>query len=147
METIYSIKTCKIKLKIREQELQIVKEPASALKILRSVYADLDVDQQHFVILCLNSANSVTGYKVLFSGGQSESICDVRVLFRNALLMGATSLILAHNHPSGRIEPTAEDRKITSKIVTAGAMLDIKILDHIILGDNSSYSFSEHGTL
>lgn len=146
METIYEIKTCKVRLRVTETELGTVRDPESALGILRSIYKDLDADQEHFTILCLNKAYKVTGFKVLFSGGQDEANVDLKVLFRNALLMGATALILAHNHPSGRVEASPEDITLTKKIMEASAMLGIKILDHVILG-NGYYSFTEKGLI
>lgn len=127
--------------------MKTIQDPESAVNILRAIYADLDADQEHFTILCLNKANKVTGFKTLFSGGQDMSIVDLKVLFRNALLMGSTGLILAHNHPSGNLNASPEDLIITRKIIEGAKILDIKILDHIILGGNDSMSFREKGLI
>lgn len=147
METIYELKTCKIRLKVMENDLGILRDPESAVSILASIYKDLDADQEHFTILTLNKANKVTGFKTLFSGGQDESIVDIKVLFRNALLMGATGIMLCHNHPSGRVEPSQSDIHMTKKILEASEIIGIKVLDHIILGNNQYLSFREKGLI
>ena len=147
METIYETKTIKVGLRISENvEKVTVRDPESVVGYIKGIYADLDADQEHFTILCLNKANVVTGFKVVFSGGQDEAVVDPKIVFRNALLMGATAIIVVHNHPSGRTEPSAEDRAITKKLDECGKMLGVRILDHIILG-NGSFSFREGGLL
>lgn len=145
MDTIYKLETATIKLKVAET-LGTVRDPENATEILRAVYQELDQDQEHFTILCLNKANKVTGIKTVSSGGQDQGMVDPRIVFRIALLMGATSLIVAHNHPSGRNEPSPEDIAVTRKLVEAGKLLDINVMDHIILGEQS-FSFAERGMI
>lgn len=146
-ESVYEIETMRVKLAVREVVAQRVADPEQALEILRAVYRDLDADQEHFTALFLNKANVVNGFKVCFSGGQDEATCDMRVLFRNALLMGATGLIVAHNHPSGRQQPSGEDIALTRKIDEAGKLLGVKLIDHIILAGENFTSFREMGLL
>ncbi|MNR20999.1 hypothetical protein D3C85_1378730 [compost metagenome] len=72
---------------------------------------------------------------------------DIRLLFAAALKSNATGLIVSHNHPSGRTEPSEPDRYITRKIAQAGLLLDIKLLDHLIITSESYYSFADQGAL
>jgi len=144
--TIYEVKTTRVRLKLSEP-LQCISDPETAVSILKSIYADLDADQEHVTILCLNKAHKVTGFKVLFTGGQDESIVDLKVLYRNALMLGATALVIAHNHPSGRTEPSTQDLDMTRKVLSAGEMLGIRVLDHIILGGDQWLSFREKGLI
>lgn len=144
METVYT--TIKVKLKVSEPQAKI-SEPETAIKLLRTIYSDLDDDQEHFTFLALNKRNSVTGYKVCFSGGQSEALVDAKVLFRNALLLGASALILCHNHPSGRTEPSREDIDLTKKLREGASILGLVILDHLILTKESYLSFRETGLI
>lgn len=118
-----------------------------AVEILRPIFDGLDADQEHFVLLTLNTKNGVTGYKVLFSGGMKEVTVDARVLFRAALLMGATAIIVAHNHPSSDRWPSAEDRRITKELADAGEILKVQVLDHIILAGKTYYSFADGGEM
>lgn len=147
VESVYKIETMTVRLAAREGVAKLVADPEQALEILRAVYKDLDADQEHFTALFLNKANRVQGFKVCFSGGQDETTVDLRVLFRNALLMGATGLIVAHNHPSGRKEPSAEDMALTRKIAEAGKLLGVRVIDHLILAGEEYTSFREMGAL
>ena len=139
IETIYrkKVKTVVIKIEptyimLPDIELQTVGSPSDVYAILQVIFANLDDDQEHLVLLVLNIMGDITGYKLIASGGQDRAIIDSKTLFRNALLLGASKIILAHNHPSGRIDPSEADLLITAKVVEAGRTLDIEVLDHII---------------
>ena len=84
---------------------------------------------------------------MLFSGGQSHSSIDLKVLFRNALLMGAAAIVLAHNHPTQDPQPSPEDNKITGTIQNAGELIGIRVIDHIIITEDTFYSYSSEGPL
>lgn len=138
-DTIYSKRLQTIRLKVRrlfvtdlDIELDTVGEPADVFEILRVIFSKLDDDQEHLVLLILNVANEVTGYKLISSGGQDKSLVDPRILFRNALLLGAAKIILAHNHPSGKLKASRNDIAVTKRIVEAGELLNVEVLDHII---------------
>lgn len=150
-ESIYEtkIKTISVRVKEPGAKLSVVKSPEEVVQFLKTIFNDLDSGQEHFIILTLNKANAVTGYKVCHSGGQNEALVDPAIVFRNALLLGASSVILAHNHPSGRTNPSREDIQLTQKLADGGRLLGIKILDHIIIGDGCEgyQSFSEKGLL
>lgn len=103
---------------------------------------------EDFVVLLLNTANKVMGLVHIGSGGISGCVVDVKKVFTIALAAGSvSSIILAHNHPSGNLQPSEADMKITKKIVEAGDLLDIKVLDHLIVTSEGFYSFSDDGAL
>ena len=144
METIYNIKTIKIGLKIGEPISGKISSPTFIYELAKGIYKDLDADQEHFIIFSLDSKNQVRGYKIITSGGQNSASPDPKIIFRNALLLGACGIILTHNHPSGDAEPSEEDLGFTKKLEQAGKMIDIDILDHLILGNTKYYSFKEN---
>ena len=143
---IYNIKTIRIKLNIKEPQRN-ASSSGEAEKVLRAIFEGLDADQEHVVLLALDSANHIRGYKVVNSGGQDNAGPDIKVIFRNALLLGATHIIIGHNHPSGQIEPSNEDATFTKKIREAGEVMSLSLLDHIIIGDKGYYSFADRGLL
>lgn len=149
METIYDIKTIRVKLKVKDCGAKI-SAPDTAVPILKAVFENLDADQEHFVILALDKGNQVKGFKVVHTGGIDETAVDVKCVLRYALLFGATGIILAHNHPSGRLVASPEDRAITNKIQQAAGLLNLAVLDHIIVGNQTSngyFSFRESGIM
>ncbi|WP_299313260.1 JAB domain-containing protein [uncultured Aquimarina sp.] len=103
--------------------------------------------REQFFVLYLDNNNKVLGYHTHSVGGIKGSVVDLRILFSVALRSLATSVIIAHNHPSGALRPSNSDIRITSKIKQAGELLDIQLLDHIILTKESFYSFAEEGKL
>lgn len=136
---IHTKKLKTITLKVKEEPaLETASNSRSAYEIANNIYRNLSDDQEHFCVLFLNNANKATGFKVLFSGGMNAATVDLKVVFRNAILFGASSLILVHNHPSNTLTASQEDIKLTQEIKQAGKLLGIKILDHIII-TNSSY--------
>jgi len=98
-----------------------------------------------FFVLFLDRSNQVFAYKQLSSGGIVGTVVDSRLLFQTALLCHATEIVLVHNHPSGSIEPSESDKRLTKQISDAGRLLEIKVLDHIIVTTDSYYSFSDDG--
>ena len=95
----------------------------------------------------LNNSNKVIFKLQLSKGGITATLVDVRLILKCALEVGATALILAHNHPSGSLIPSDADRLITQKIKSASQSLDIKILDHLIVTEKAYFSFSDQGIL
>ena len=131
-----------------KQELvgkNFVRDPQSILDYL---YSSLrDKKREVFKVLFLNKANRITGEQDLFEGTVDETAIHPREVVKAALERQATALILIHNHPSGRVEPSLEDREITRKLEAACNAVSIKVLDHIIVGDNQYFSFNEQGLL
>ena len=99
---------------------------------------------EEFWMICLNQQSKVIDVLQLFIGGLTSTIVDVRVIFQKLIANGSTSFIVLHNHPSGNLKPSQADVKITKKIVNASKIFDIKLLDHLIVADNSYFSFADH---
>jgi DNA repair protein RadC len=106
-----------------------------------------DNSREHFLALYLSGAHQPVGWKVLSSGTANQSLVHPREILQPALILGATTIICAHNHPSGCIEPSKDDREVTTRIKEACTLLGIKLLDHLILSDAYHYSFSESSCL
>jgi DNA repair protein RadC len=102
---------------------------------------------EEFKILLLNRANKVLAISTLSQGGTAGTVVDPKLLFTTALKMKASSLILAHNHPSGELRPSEQDIKITRNLIECGKILDLIILDHLIISSNSYYSFGDEGLM
>ena len=106
-----------------------------------------ELPHEEFWILYLNNSNKVIQELSLSKGGITGTLVDVRLAFKQALNLVATALILVHNHPSGNLNPSAADKQLTQKFKTAGESLDVKVLDHIIITENSYFSFADEGLL
>ena len=148
--TIYTKSLKTITLKIRQDSLadpgakrQTADSPNDVYEILKAIYRQLDDDQEHLVLLVLNLSQEVSGYKVVSSGNERTSLANGKIVFRNALLLGASSVVVAHNHPSGKLKPSTADINFTNKIIEAGKTLDIPVLDHIILTHKGYISLRE----
>jgi len=100
----------------------------------------INYGRENLILICLNSNNDIVKSKVLFKGGLNESMCDVRVVFKEALLCDSISIIIAHNHPSNCLKPSSQDIAIKNRIVNAGDLLNISLLDFIIFSKDSFYS-------
>lgn len=144
----YSKKIKTITLKVKENNVKgkTASSSRECYEIAKAVYKSLDDGQEHFTVFFMTHQNNVIGYKTLFSGGQTTSMIDIAVLFRNVLLFGATSIIICHNHPSQNTTPSVEDKKITAQIKEACKLFGICLLDHLILGDGY-FSFADEGIL
>jgi len=102
---------------------------------------------EEFKILLLNRRNRVLGVVNISQGGLSGTVADPKVIFAAALKSCASGIILAHNHPSGEIDPSREDIALTNKLKAGAELLDLKILDHLIITRGNFYSFSDEGLM
>ena len=102
---------------------------------------------EQFYVLLLNQANNVIGMSEISSGGVAGTIADPKLIFSLALKCNAVNLILAHNHPSGNIKPSHADLSLTRRLVEAGKILDISVLDHLIITRDRFYSFGDEGLI
>lgn len=116
----------------------------------------MDLQREEFWAIYMNNKNKVLGYEKIASGGLTQTTVDLKLIFKKSLELNATTLAVAHNHPSGSVMPSKEDKLLTEKIANASKALGIRFMDHIIVGvrtDNDSsnkhnmFSFSEHGLL
>jgi DNA repair protein RadC len=112
---------------------------------LLPVFADLD--HEEFWIVLLNRANRITSKHLISKGGQAGTVADPKIIFNTVLQHHATSVILAHNHPSGNLKPSSADVALTNKLIAAGKLLDISVLDHLIITDRGYYSFADEGII
>ena len=106
-----------------------------------------DLRQEHFLVMYLNQSNHALKVECISNGGTTNVIADPKIIFKNALTLNATCIVLGHNHPSGNPRPSEDDRLLTKKFVAAGKLLDINVIDHIIVGNERYYSFRDHGEM
>jgi DNA repair protein RadC len=121
----------------------VISNSSDAYVIFKNQLSDLRTEE--FWALFLNQSNKVVHISQLTQGGISQSIVDVRILFKTALDNFSTGIIIAHNHPSGSLKPSREDLNITQKVKEAGKFLNIQLLDHLIITQNAYFSFSDEG--
>lgn len=113
--------------------------------IMHPILADLPYEE--FWILLLNRANKVMSIQKISQGGVAGTVMDSKIIMKAAIDSLASSIILCHNHPSGNIMPSQQDKNITQKVKQAGVIMDIPILDHIIVTETGFYSFADEGDL
>lgn len=116
--------------------------PEDAAEIAAKFFEDMSSDREIFAVMLLNTKNHVIGINVVSIGSLTASVVHPREVFKAAILANAASIILVHNHPSGDPAPSKEDISITSRLVQAGRLMDIPVLDHIVIGDNTGRSIS-----
>ena len=106
-----------------------------------------DLPHEEFWVLLLNRSNRVISREKISMGGVSGTVVDAKVIFKKALDVLASSIILCHNHPSGNLQPSQADLEITKKLKRGGENLEISVLDHLIIAEKGFYSFADEGTL
>lgn len=145
----YKSNICQYSLKKNEVEIKKVKISCSkdAADYIRGFYHDDIGIYESFYMLLLNNANNTMGYVKISQGGITGTLVDVRIMLKYAIEALATSVIIAHNHPSGNRNPSEADKQLTKKVKIAMEQCDIKVLDHIIIvPDNGDYfSFGDEG--
>jgi DNA repair protein RadC len=139
-----------ITLKYKKGETKKVKIASSmdSYKLFMEFYDQDTIEvNESVIILYLNAANNTIGWQKHSSGGMTQTVIDIRMIMVTALQCGASSIILSHNHPSGTLRASEEDKTITRRVKEAGKTLCINLLDHIIVTPDSYYSFSDEGML
>ncbi|WP_372918065.1 DNA repair protein RadC [Salegentibacter sp.] len=126
-------------------ERKKITSSASVFELMQPVIGELP--HEEFWIIYLNNSNKVIEQLQLSKGGITGTLVDVRLTLKKALELAATSLILVHNHPSGTLLASEPDKQLTQKLKTAAQSLDIKVLDHVIVTENSYFSFADEGVL
>lgn len=114
---------------------------------IRQFYSDDIEIYESFFLLMLNRNNSTTGFAKISQGGTTGTFVDVKIIAKYAVDNLASGVILAHNHPSGNLTPSAQDIEITKKVKTALSYLDIQVIDHIILASNGYTSLNQEGLI
>lgn len=134
--------------KAKASERPQINSATDAVNVLRMLWEEGKMELlEQFKVLYLNRANRVICIYNLSSGGMTGTVADPRLVFSAALRVHACSIILSHNHPSGSMRPSQAAETLTQKIKNAGAFLDIKLLDHIILSTEDYFSFADEGLL
>jgi DNA repair protein RadC len=105
-----------------------------------------NLDRENFVAVLLNTKNEVLECPTISVGTLASSLVHPREVFKPAIRASAAGVVLAHNHPSGKVEPSREDRDVTRRLVEASEIIGIEVLDHVILGDGY-FSMQEHGLI
>ena len=132
---------------LKEGMFQLINSSYRTTSLLRKIW-DTEISiKESFYIICFNTAMNVVGYRKIADGGLDAVMVDLRLLFSTALLCNSHSMIIAHNHPSGTLQPSSADLRLTENIKKACAIFNIKLLDHIILTDDSFYSMADNGDL
>lgn len=131
--------------KVPDHKLRKINSSKDAELVIRPQLADLN--HEEFWIILLNRSNLIIGKQLVSKGGQSGTVVDPKIIFKMAIEQHAAALILAHNHPSGNLKASKADVEITKKLISAGLMLELPILDHLIITDNGFLSFADEGMM
>jgi DNA repair protein RadC len=126
-------------------EKPVVRSSNDVANFLNQSFRDLQYEI--FAVVLLNRANKIIHYEVISKGGITGTVADPRLILKLAINHGATSIILSHNHPSGNLKPSKADEEITDRIKKSAALMDIKLLDHIIVSEEGYLSFMDEGIL
>lgn len=124
-------------------ELTKITSSKAVFEVMQPIIGELP--HEEFWVLFLNNSNKILFKSQLSKGGMTGTMVDVRIVFKIAFEQNATAIILAHNHPSGKLQASEADIQITKKIKNAGQQLDIPVLDHIIITETGYYSFADEG--
>jgi DNA repair protein RadC len=146
----YKTKIPEFKLKKEKSDFQNIKItcPKDGADFIRNFYSDDIAILESFFLLLLNRANNTIGYAKISQGGTAGTVVDIKLVAKYAVDSLASGVILAHNHPSGNLRPSSQDKDITQRIKVGLEFLDIKVIDHVILIEGDKYfSFSDHGLL
>lgn len=142
---IFSLKLVKESAKIYNVDLddKQITSPSSAVRIVNEVLDLENMPNEHFVILTLGTRNNILGVHTVHIGTLNEAIVHPRDIFQHALLTNANSIMCFHNHPSGDPSPSEADIVVTRRIVDAGRLLGIRVLDHVVIGRGQYHSLRE----
>ena len=133
--------------KVKASERKKITSSKDAESIFREIWSSSMEFKEEFYIILLNRANQVLGWYKVSEGGMSGTVVDPKLVFSIALKSLASSLVVAHNHPSGNLKPSTEDINLTKRLKEAGALLEIPVLDHLILTNDGYYSFGDEGMM
>lgn len=129
----------------RKPDGVITKNPMDAFFAVR--HFAMDNEHEYFIAIILDVAHKVSEIKVVSKGLINRTLVHPREVFSHALKLNATAIMLAHNHPSGLLDPSAEDISTTNRLVEAGSILGIQVIDHLVFSFSDCFSFKEHGLM
>ncbi len=134
--------------KVKASERPVVSQSREVYNVLKRNWDATKIELvEQFKILLLNQANKVLGIYEISTGGITGTVADPKMVFMAALRAAACNIILAHNHPSGSLNPSRADIELTQKMKAAGELLDIKVLDHLVISCEAYYSFADEGIM
>ena len=128
---------------LRPADRQCIRSPEDAAALMMVQLGHLD--QEHLVVLCLNTRNRIQKVHTVYVGSLNTSVVRIGEVFKEPIRLNSASIILCHNHPSGLVDPSPEDILLTRQVVEAGKLLDIELLDHLILGQGRFLSMRQRG--
>ncbi|MBW7845052.1 MAG: DNA repair protein RadC [Bacteroidia bacterium] len=126
-------------------EFSVIRRSKDAFAYFAPILNDLVVEE--FWVAYLNRSNRLIEVKRISEGGVSGTVADAKVIFKHAIDLLASTIILCHNHPSGNLQPSEADKQLTQKLVTAGKTLDVHVMDHLIIADGNYLSFADEGLI
>lgn len=134
---------------VKERPLLYEGQRLTAPGQIRAAFQSLlgDADREYCVVFMLDGKNRISSCNIASIGSLNQAIVHPREVFKAAILSNAAAIIVAHNHPSGDPAPSREDREITRRLKEVGDVIGIRLLDHVIVGDDSYLSFTEQGLL
>ncbi len=132
---------------VQRRERQQISSSRDAYNVLRNHWSSSIELLEEFVILLLDQSNTILGKFVASKGGVAGTVVDPKIIFSCAIKGRASSIILAHNHPSGNLNPSKADIAITKKLVGGGELLEVRVLDHLIITKEGYYSFKDEGLI
>lgn len=134
--------------KVKPSERIKISNSKDAYELLKVIWDNETLElREEFKVILLNNAHKALGYYNLSAGGVAGTVADPKLIFCLALTANAVSIILAHNHPSGNLQPSASDINLTKKVKEAGKLLEITVMDHLIYTTEAYYSFADEGII
>jgi DNA repair protein RadC len=146
-EIVSLLKLKVVREKSEEYNFNPVKTPEDVVEIINKVFDMENLAEEIVVLITLDTKHNITGIFEVSHGSVDESIVHPREIYKRAVMHNASSIIIAHNHPSGNPEPSDIDIQITKNLAKAGDIIGIKLLDHIIIGENRYVSIKERRLL
>nr|WP_231603666.1 JAB domain-containing protein [Bacillus sp. FJAT-27231] len=120
-----------------------VRSPEDGYRLFKQFLGELD--REYFVVMCLDTKNQPTAINICHIGSLNASIVHPREVMKAAILSNAASILLCHNHPSGQSDESREDVEVTKRLVEAGKVIGIDVIDHLVIGDGEFVSLKEKG--
>lgn len=130
---------------INEKECKQIRSSADSYQFFKPFLEDLEYEEFH--VLYLNRSNKIIKHETISIGGETGTVTSIKKIYRTAIDVLASAMIIAHNHPSGNLAPSDSDKTITKRIKEAGELIEVKVLDHIIVAKDKYYSFSDEGII
>lgn len=128
-------------------QIFILKEAENKINLPSDLFRNIekikiDFKQENMLLFCLNTKNQILHSEIIFKGGLNACAVDMKTIYRTALKHNSNSIIIAHNHPSGDLTPSSDDREVFEKIKQAGKIIDLSCIDSIVFNENDFYSMN-----